>query len=340
MKTNLILLGAVALLLISTVPVHAISYYSFQVGAWGDNSSVGNRGVQAQIETVIQPLQSPDLVNAYWVGNNLQGEGFIQFGYEATNGIFCDLGYQPANSNNAPCTGYDQQFVASKPVWFYQYWPNVMVQSFYYGMGQDGSAGVNGTWNTYTIQPALNNSWEFLMNGQTVGAINIPAVPSSSVAYMEAEKVSDSATTGPLGPVEFRDLQYYNGAAWNYVNSLTVLRSCGVAMKCTKFPFGVTALDNNDILAGSNQPLLINNAFLTAGGISPISAQVHNSTIENSVSQSVNETALILQQLNQTPLLQEEIDRAKATQPLNDSYAVTLIVPSMIDVSVDGAEDA
>src|SRR5208282_5741385 len=144
----LLLVLGVIVLAAAQVPVHALTTYSFQVGAWGDSSSIGNLGVQAEIQTIIQPLQSPDLVNAYWVATNLQGEGFIQFGYEATNGVFCNLGIQTANIPSPDCTGFDQQFVASKPVWFYQYWPNIMTQTYYFGTGQDGSAGVNGTWNT------------------------------------------------------------------------------------------------------------------------------------------------------------------------------------------------
>jgi hypothetical protein len=318
------------------VPAHALTAYSFQVGAWGDSSSIGNRGVQADIQTIIQPLQTPDLVNAYWVATNLQGGAFIQFGYEAQNAIFCNLGFQTSNFASADCSGFDQQFVSSKPVWFYQYWPNARVQTYYFAMGQDGSAGVNGTWNTYTIEPAQNNTWLFIMNGQAVGSLNIAVVPSSSAAYMEAEKVSDSATTGPLGPVEFRNLQYYTGTAWEYVNSLSVLRSCGEGMFCSSFPFGVTAIANNDILAGSNQPILRNYAMLTSGGIAPsTSLDVQNLT----QLMTVNETNLILQEFNQTNLLQQEIERAILTQQeSNGTYWVTLVIPSIINVTVDGVE--
>jgi len=335
-RLALLLVLGVIVFAVAQVPVHALTSYSFQVGAWGDSGSIGNRGVQADIQTIIQPLQSSDLVNAFWVGTNLQGGSFVQFGYEATNEISCNLGYQTANIVSPNCSGFDQQFVPSKPVWFYQYWPSTRVQTFYFGMGQDGSAGVNGTWNTYTIQPSQNGNWQFIMNGQMVGNLNVPAVPSISVAYMEAEKVSDTATTGPLGPVEFRNLSYYTGSSWQYVNSLSVLRSCGVGMLCANFPFGVTAIANNDILAGSNQQSLNNNAMLTSGGIAPsTSLDVQNS----SELTTLNETSLILPQFNQTSLLQQEIERAISTQQeLNGSYQVTLVIPSIINVTVDGVE--
>ncbi|HKM78956.1 MAG TPA: hypothetical protein VJZ03_07745 [Candidatus Bathyarchaeia archaeon] len=337
-KTRLALLLVLSVILFAAAQVpntNAMVAYSFQVGAWGDNSSIGSRGVQAEIQTIIQPLQLPDLVNAFWVGMNLQGRGFIQFGYLAQNGVFCNQGLQTANIPNPDCTGFDQQLVPSKPVWFYQYWPSILTQTFYFGNGEDGSAGVNGTWNTYTIQPAHNNTWLFKMNGETVGNLNIPPVPSSSAAYMEAEKVSDSATTGPLGPVEFRNLQYYDGASWQYVNSLSVLRSCGEGMECANFPFGVSVIADNDVLVGSNQPVLRSNAILTSGGIAPSTLDVQNTTQVT----TLNETNLILQELNQTSLLQQEIEQAISTQQeLNGTYHVTLVIPSMINVTVDGVE--
>jgi len=108
-------------------------------------------------------------------------------------------------------------------------------------------------------------------------------------------------------------------------------------MLCSSnIPFGVTAIASNDILVGSNQAALVNYAALTSGGIAPsTSLNVQNSTQLT----ALNETNLILQEFNQTSLLQQEIEQTiLRQQELNDTYQVTLVIPSMIQVTVDGAD--
>jgi len=235
------------------------------------------------------------------------------------------------------CSATSELLSGSTPVWFWQYWPQGDGSSFYFGFGPIGSAGVNGTWHTYAIQPSDNNTWTFLMDGQTVDMLNVPVVPSKLAAQMVAEKLSMSADAGVLGPVEFRNLSYYTGSSWQYVNSLSVLRSCGEGEMCSpNIPFGVQALANNDILVGSDQPDLVNHSTLTSGGIAPSSSlAVQNSTQLT----TLNETNLILQEFNQTSILQHEIERATLTQQEpNDTFQVTLVIPSIINVTVDGVE--
>jgi len=252
----LILAIAMALMVIPTAQSAQLFEYNLQIGAFGDSASIGNIGVQVEIKTHVTNIYAPDLGDAFWVGNNLINGAFIQFGYELspTYSPTC-LGGE-VTGGQVKCQG-SPQYVGNRDArWFWEYWPNLDNIDFYYGIGEAHSVGSEGSWHLYTIEPNVANGWNFVLDGQTVASVNnFQYTTSKNSAFIVAEEANISpVSTGKLGPVEFRNLQYLGQTdrEWHKVTSLTALSGCGViSPNCGTIPYGIAVEGPNDILAGT-----------------------------------------------------------------------------------------
>ena len=227
-----------------------------QVGAWGNQDSVGNLGVQAEIQTLSYNVSGPD-EDAFWIGSILKNGAFIQFGYLLLSpGYYCLTAHVTANGT--ACTGVNDDVSPGDVRRFWAYFPNAQnVGEWYYGFGLSNSVGENNTWHLYSILPDNSNNWSFQMDGVSIYTLPFQAVPSASPAHFVAEKAS-----GPdqqrLGPVEFRNLAYLGtDRQWHSTSSLTPIVGCGQGdtLPCdSAMPYGVAAIGVNDAMAGSNIP--------------------------------------------------------------------------------------
>jgi hypothetical protein len=115
-----------------------------QVGAWGDLDSVGNRGVQVEIQTNAYNITN-QAEDAFWVGDVLKDGSFVQAGYVILSpGVYCLTAH--IMSNGTSCLGSGDSFASSDARWFWAYFPDAQnVNDWYYGFGPANSAGSNGT---------------------------------------------------------------------------------------------------------------------------------------------------------------------------------------------------
>jgi hypothetical protein len=234
--------------------------YNLQIGAYGDPASTGNIGVQVEIKTHISDVYAPDLGNAFWVGNNLINGAFIQFGYQLSPSYSPTCLGGEVTNGQVKCQGSPEYIGNSDARWFWEYWPNLNTIHFYYGIGEAHSAGSEGSWHLYTIEPNAANGWNFVLDGQTVASFNnVQYTASKDHAFIVAEELSiSSVSTGKLGPVEFRNLQYLGQTdrEWHQVTSLIALSGCGmISPNCGTNPYGISVEGPNDILAGNGLQL-------------------------------------------------------------------------------------
>jgi hypothetical protein len=241
------------------VPLQAVNSQTLdepvQVGAWGDEASVGNLGVQVEIQTNAYNVSSQG-TDAFWVGDVLSDGSFVQFGYILPSpGYYCLNGHVTSTGTSCLAAG-NIGFADAR--WFWSYFPNTRdVSDWYYGFGFANSAGVNGTWHLYSIQPSALGEWTFLLDGAPVYSSEVPVTASISPAHLVAEKASGPYLS-QLGPVEFRDLAYLGNRLWHATSSLTPIEGCGLAESntCTvSTAYGVELAGPNDVIAGSGVPL-------------------------------------------------------------------------------------
>jgi len=225
--------------------------YSFVVGAAGDSASVGNIGVSAAIRTHTYQVESTS--NSFWVGDNLENGGFIQFGFMIqTPKNYCLKGMVSGEQSN--CTGRVEQVDDGDARWFWQYWPNGTGNTFYYSIGPSGSAGANSTWHTYAIEPNPANGWQFVLDNLTIDSVSFQSVQSRNPVYVIAEETTNlPLPSGELGPVEFQNLTYLKSDGWHLVSSLRAVSECGgTKPNCgVTIPYGVSVVGPNDIVAGA-----------------------------------------------------------------------------------------
>ncbi len=246
---------------------------TFKVGAWGDDSSRNNLGVQAQIETHLYD-SLPGTLQYFWVGDDLADGSFIQFGYSLEPGTYCLKG--ASISGKFTCTGSTELIQSDDARWQWQYWPNRFKSDYYYEIGPSGSAGNNETWHLYTISPNLSNSWSFTLDGQVVSNSSFSVSHSADPALIIAEGSATPNASMPLGPVKFGHLSYFDGVQWNEVNSLVALSYCGVSVACFANSYGATAIGPNLLLAGSNVPKSEDGSLLWTSGYVRLDIEVHS----------------------------------------------------------------
>lgn len=246
------------ILLLFLIPNVKAFRFELQVGAWGDAGSKGNRGVAVEIQTHIYNTNQGDL-QYFWVGDNLENGAFIQFGYIYEPGYWCLKG-----STNMACgtgSGDSAHVGGSDARWEWQYWPDRNGKDFSFQKGPANSAGLDGSWHKYTIQPNAAGEWSFLLDGREVSHLNERWARSDNAAYFVAEKGSDVATFSRLGPVEFRDLAYLKDDGWYPVTALYAIVGCGEGTDCNvKNPYGVMREESGVVIAGGgiHQPKAMN----------------------------------------------------------------------------------
>jgi hypothetical protein len=244
---------------------------TFKVGAWGDDASRDNLGVQAQIETHIYDSIFGTL-NYFWVGDDLADGAFIQFGYSLEPGTYCLNG--ASIGGKFTCSGLTELIQSDDGRWQWQYWPNRFKSDYYYGIGPSGSGGINGTWHLYAIVSNSSNVWSFMFDGKIISNSSFPVSQSIDPAFMVAEGSANTNPSAMLGPVKFRQLSYFNGVSWNSVDSLVALSYCGVSVACFANSYGAMAVGPDLLLAGSAVPKSADGSLLWTSGYVSLNIQV------------------------------------------------------------------
>jgi hypothetical protein len=224
---------------------------SVQVGAWGSRDSIGNRGVQVEIQTSLYILSSSAQV-AFWVGDILDNNAFVQFGYLIPSpGYYCLDAH--IMENGTSCQGPSDNIGVSDARWFWAYFPNARnIGDWFYGFGSANSAGANGTSHIYSIVPSSAGDLTFVLDGVNIYASTFPTATSSSPAHLVAERTAGPASSR-LGPVKFSNLAYLgNDSLWHGASSLTPIDGCGYQSRCETLGYGVETAGANEIIAGSN----------------------------------------------------------------------------------------
>jgi hypothetical protein len=245
---------------------------TFKVGAWGDDASRNNLGVQVQIETHVYD-SLPGALQYFWVGDDLADGSFIQLGYSLEPGTYCLKG--ASIGGKFTCSGSTETIQSDDARWQWQYWPNRFKSDYYYGIGPSGSAGTNGTWHLYTIVPNPSKSWSLMFDGKIVSNSSFPVSQSMDPAFMVAEGSTNANASTTLGPVKFNQLSYFNGVSWNSVDSLVALSYCGISVACFANSYGATAIGPNLLLAGSNVPKSADGSLLWTSGYVSLNVAVH-----------------------------------------------------------------
>ena len=265
-----------------------------KVGAWGDDASRGNLGVEARIETHSYDSY-PTVLDYFWVGDFLSDDAFIQFGYSLQIGTQCLRGDSIAGKFS--CLGTSQIIFGSDARWEWQYWPNRYGTDFYYEIGPEASAGANATWHEYAIEPGPTKAWEFTFDGQVVAISNFTASRSSDPVLVVAERSPIANVTSNLGPVAFSELGYFNGDGWKQSKSLVALNTCETSNACSTNLYGSIASGMDSVIAGSNVPtsddgtLLWTNAYARLGVTAHPDVQFYVTT--TSGTRSYNGSAII-----------------------------------------------
>jgi hypothetical protein len=244
---------------------------TFKVGAWGDDASRNNIGVQAEIETHTYNT-SQNTLNYFWVGDDLSDGAFIQFGYSLEPGTYCLRGAVLAGTFT--CQGTTESIPTSDARWQWQYWPDRTKPSFYYEIGPPDSAGPNATSHEYAISPSASNTWSFMVDNLTVEVTSFPVSPSTDPAFIVAEG-SATNDSQPLGPVRFGGLSYFNGVRWTLVDSLIAVSYCGISVACVANEYGAIAIGPDSILAGSGIPKSPDGTLLWTSQKERLLVQVH-----------------------------------------------------------------
>ena len=194
--------AAIIILGLSALACTASAQYWFQSGARGSNDGAFNNGAGVSIQTVYQNATDGSL--GFWVGESLSNGAFIQVGYEIPN----TTGYYASTCNNSVNNVY---LKAGVPTWFWEYFkPKDTSDSFCGGIGASGSAGGNGSFNTYSFRTYQNDVWYAYFDGNTIGNVDLgtsnsgPNPPSAFAEYAET-----STNQLPIKTVYFKDLAYY-----------------------------------------------------------------------------------------------------------------------------------
>ena len=245
---------------------------SVKVGAWGDDASRNNLGVEAQIQTHAYDSY-PTTLDYFWVGDFLANGAFIQFGYSLQIGEQCLRGASVTGKFN--CLGATQLIFASDVRWEWQYWPNRYASDFYYEIGPEGSGGINGTWHKYVIEPGPSRTWEFILDGQVVANSNFTESRSTDPELMVAERSPGANVSYPLGPVSFNELGYFDGEVWKQSESLIAINDCATTAICPSNSFGTLASGANAVIAGTNVPSSEDGSLLWTSGYARLDANVH-----------------------------------------------------------------
>ena len=237
--------------------------YWFQSGARGDLGSSFNSGASVQIQTIVpQAVDSGSM--AFWVGENLQNDAFIQVGYVLEN----QTGYYPTNCTQLGCTGRTL-LNAGDAEWFYEYFLPGDSSTFLGSIGPTGSAGANGSFNTYSFR-SIGNTWYFFLNNRSIGSANLGTSSSGSqfpVAVGEVANTSSARTH--MEKVIFANLSaYVQGGFLPVSTGYGVINYGSGSRTDIPNPYGVQEIGNrvNYFSVGSGLPLSTENIQLWSLG--------------------------------------------------------------------------
>jgi len=239
--TLILLLGNFAL---------AQSQNFIEVGVSGDDASRSNMGIRAAIRTHLYDTY-PSMFDYFWIGNVLDNNAFVQFGYGFQPGpaTYCLKGLNSMSGNK--CTGKSEMISNLEGRWEWQYWPNINGRDFYYEIGSANSVGLNGSWHEYSIVSS-EAGWQFLLDGLEVGNLTVKPSLSREPPVMIAEKAGATQLIGALGAIEFHDLEYYRDDGWHEVQALFAVRTCSSTAYCNASqPYGLEVVGPDDVIAGS-----------------------------------------------------------------------------------------
>ena len=240
----------IAMVLLLAMPNIAAAQYWFQSGARGSSDSGFNNGAGASIQTVFQNATNGSL--GFWVGESLSNGAFIQAGYEITN----STGYYSSSCGNSTKNVFLR---AGVPTWFWEYFrPNTDNNSFCGGIGPDGSAGLNGSFNTYAFRSS-GTFWNTYFNNQLLGTVNLgtstsgPNPPSAIAEYAETD-----TNKWPMSTVRFRNLAFYIGnSSKGVAEGYSVVGYGKGSQTALSNPYGVVEYNNyaNYFEVGSKIPV-------------------------------------------------------------------------------------
>jgi hypothetical protein len=209
------------------VPAGGTHQY-WQVGLGAGDDSADASGMRADIETRLPQRVSQDTTNYFWIGSYLRDRSFIQAGY-----------YIPADH-------------ADQAGWFYcAFTPSRARGPCQYGAL--GSAGVNGSRHTYTlesVQPGAH--WRVLMDGKLLGQFAWTASDSGAslpVIYAESSGYAQHGATSQLGPVAIAGFATRHAGSASYVPAAHLRVMYSAANVCP--PYGVQSDGHGGMLLGS-----------------------------------------------------------------------------------------
>ncbi len=201
----------IAIIAITALSAQAGAAYWFQSGARGSDKAYYNTGASAQIET-IAPQNLTIGSFGFWVGETISNNAFIQVGYVIPN----QSGYYPTNCtvgpNDTATCAKGIYLSEGTPSWFWEYFPSSGNRTaFYGGYGPAGSAGKNGTFNTYSFQ-ADGNTWNVYFNQQLIGSVDLGVPGSGGNAPEAIAEYADTNTNATfMKEVQFKNVQFRSG---------------------------------------------------------------------------------------------------------------------------------
>jgi len=239
-------------LLIKMFAGNIFAPYWFQFGAKSGSSSSFNNGAKVEIQTIVPQNITNNGLLAFWVGETLSNGAFLQVGYE----IESKTGYYSAVCNESGCTNAEK-IKASDAEWFYEYYTSNAQGKYFGAIGPDGSAGANGTFNTYGFYSA-GDTWYFTFDGQIIGNINLET-NNSGINIPEAvgELAGVNTNNVYIKDVIFSNLYIYKNGNWLPVSSGYAYINYGTgSKKILRNPYGVEELNDkmNYFIVGSGLP--------------------------------------------------------------------------------------
>ncbi len=211
-----------------------------QSGASGGDNSASNYGASVSIQTIYQNISDGSL--GFWIGENLANDAFVQVGYEIVN----QSAYYPTYCSPSSCSG-KTYINAGVPTWFWEYFPSGSDEStFYGGIGGDGTARNNGTFNTYAFK-SNGNTWNFYFDNKQIGSANLGTSSSGQNAPSIIAEVAQTQTDSfVMKVVRFKDATFYNGNSFVQIPSAYSQIGYGIGSEKT-LPnvYGVQEVDHN-----------------------------------------------------------------------------------------------
>ena len=177
---------------------HQLTIMTYSAGVKGDYTSAHAKGISANIMTVIPHTLYGTATDYAYINVTLSDGTQIMLGYTVS----------AANPDGS---------------WFYAIIPASSVfGSEGYITGPPGSAGVNGTVNTYSItRTSAQDVWAIQMDGKTLADFGSNARSTGyNLPTFSAALAGDYSGLNELGPAVFNDLQFYKNGAWNNIPSV------------------------------------------------------------------------------------------------------------------------